>query len=132
MRVPGHIMGPFETEAELHDFLLGPASPISARGKYEEKLLLAKKIQQRSHRITFTHGDLKAHKILVDDDRHLSGFLDWGYSGWYPEYWEFTTAMRFGKDSWWYQVASWMSEDQYSEDLASDLALHSLTMDSYI
>jgi aminoglycoside phosphotransferase (APT) family kinase protein len=94
--------------------------------------LCAKKIQQRSHRITFTHGDFKAHNILVDEEGHLSGFLDWESAGWYPEYWEFTTAMRFGKDSWWFQAASWMGGDQYLEELGSDVALNLLTVDSYI
>ncbi|KMU85035.1 hypothetical protein CIHG_02818 [Coccidioides immitis H538.4] len=84
------------------------------------------------HRIVFTHGDFKAHNILVDDDGHLSGFLDWESAGWYPEYWEFTTAMRFGKDSWWFQVASWMGGAQYLDELESDVALNLLTVDSYI
>ncbi len=40
--------------------------------------------------------------------------------------------MRFGKDSWWYQVASWMGGDQYLEELQADKALNNLTVDSYI
>lgn len=40
--------------------------------------------------------------------------------------------MRFGKDSWWFQVASWMGGGQYLEELASDVALNLLTVDSYI
>lgn len=71
-------------------------------------LARANEIRKYAHRITFTHGDLKAYNILVGDDGHLSGFLDWESAGWYPEYWDFTTAMRFGRDSWWYQVASWL------------------------
>lgn len=133
-RVPGHVMGPFENEAELHEYLLSPASThgFKSTKEYEETLSRARKNQQQPHRITFTHGDFKAHNILVDDDGHLSGFLDWESAGWCPEYWEFTTAMRFGKNSWWYQLASWMGGDQYLEDLDSDVALNLLTVDSYI
>ncbi|KAB8069841.1 kinase-like domain-containing protein [Aspergillus leporis] len=133
-RVPSHIMGPFANEDEFHEYLFGPASPhgFESIADYKQALSCAKKIQQRRHRITFTHGDFKAHNILVDDDGHLSGFLDWESAGWYPEYWEFTTAMRFGKDSWWFQVASWIGGDQYLEELASDVALNLLTVDSYI
>ncbi|KAK2745023.1 hypothetical protein FQN55_006380 [Onygenales sp. PD_40] len=134
-RVPGHVMGPFKNEAELHEYLLGPASShgFESTEEYEETLSRARRIQQRQpHRIAFTHGDFKAHNILVDDGGHLSGFLDWESAGWYPEYWEFTTAMRFGKNSWWYQLASWMGGDQYLDDLDADVALNLLTVDSYI
>lgn len=133
-RVPGHSMGPFSDMRDFYAFLFSPASPhgFDSTADYEEALLCAKKIQQHSHRITFTHGDFKAHNILVDEEGHLSGVLDWESAGWYPEYWEFTTAMRFGKDSWWFQAALWMGGDQYLEELASDVALNLLTADSYI
>ena len=133
-RVPGHLMGPFRDRKEFYNHLF---SPVSAHGfnstvEYENTLWLAKKLQQRHHRIVFTHGDFKAHNILVGDDGHLSGFLDWESAGWYPEYWEFTTAMRFGKGSWWFQVASWIGGDQYPDELDADVALNLLTVDSYI
>jgi Phosphotransferase enzyme family len=133
-RVPNHVMGPFRNEKEFYEHLFSPASAhgFKQMEEYEETLLCAKKLQQRSYRIMFTHGDFKAHNILVDDDGHLSGFLDWESAGWCPEYWEFTTAMRFGRNSWWFQVASWIGGDEYLEELASDIALNLLTVDSYI
>lgn len=133
-RVPDHIMGPFTSEREFHDYLFSPASShaFESHAEYEQTLVCAKKLQQRSHRIVFTHGDLKAHNIIVDDEGQLSGILDWESAGWYPEYWEFTTAMRFGRGSWWFQVASWIGGDQNLEELASDVALNLLTVDSYI
>ncbi|KAI9834969.1 MAG: hypothetical protein M1819_002692 [Sarea resinae] len=133
-RVPYHIMGPFTNEDELYDFLLSPASAhgFDSTAEFSQALAQANKIRQYSHRITFTHGDFKAHNILVGDDGHLSAFLDWESTGWYPEQWDFNTAMRFGKNSWWFQVASWMGGDQYDGELACDIALNSLTVDSYI
>ncbi|EFE44646.1 hypothetical protein TRV_00573 [Trichophyton verrucosum HKI 0517] len=133
-RVPNHIMGPFTTQNGLYDHLFSTASShgFTSTEKFEEALTEARKIYERPHRVVFTHGDFKAHNILVDDDGHLSGFLDWESAGWYPEYWEFTTAMRFGRNTWWYQVASWMGGDQYSQELSSDVALNLLTVDSYI
>ncbi|KZF22517.1 hypothetical protein L228DRAFT_127872 [Xylona heveae TC161] len=133
-RVPNHIMGPFANEEEFHDFLLSPASRngFKSTEEYEKTLEHANEIRKLPHRITFTHGDLKAHNILAGDDGHLSGFLDWESGGWYPEYWDFTTAMRFGRNSWWYQLASWMGGDQYNKELACDIALNRLTVDSYI
>lgn len=133
-RVPGHAMGPFRTEEEMHDFLISAESAYGFRStnEYEEAKAKANEIRQIAHRITFTHGDLKAHNILIDKDGHLSGFLDWESAGWLPEYWDFTTAMRFGKNAWWYQVAEWMGGRQYAKELDCDLALHALTVDSYV
>ncbi|KAI1972468.1 hypothetical protein LOZ51_005976 [Ophidiomyces ophidiicola] len=133
-RVPNHIMGPFTSERGLTQYLLSAASAhgFKSREEYDKALVRAKRIDQHSHRVTFTHGDFKAHNILVDDDGHLSGFLDWESAGWYPEYWDYTTAMRFGQNSWWYQVAMWMGGDQYLEELNADIALNLLTVDSYI
>ena len=133
-RVPGHAMGPCETEEELHDYLLAPASSHGFKSEEEYRLTLtkAKKIREIPHRITFTHGDLKAHNILVNEDYRLSGFLDWECAGWCPEYWDFTTAMRFGKDSWWYQAMAISGGDQYMAELEYDRALNNLTVDSYI
>ncbi|KAJ5398666.1 hypothetical protein N7465_009155 [Penicillium sp. CMV-2018d] len=127
-------MGPFTDEDELHDYLLSPASGhgFSSTSEYIQALERANEIRSYSHRITFTHGDFKAHNILVGDDGHLSGFLDWESAGWCPEYWDFTTARRFGKNSWWSQVALWIGGDQYDGELACDIALNSLTVDSYI
>ncbi|KAE8154190.1 kinase-like domain-containing protein [Aspergillus avenaceus] len=133
-RIPCHIMGPFANKEEFYEYLFSPASSHGFKSitAYKQALSCARKLEHHSHRVTFTHGDFKAHNIMVDDDGHLSGFIDWESAGWYPEYWEFTTAMRFGRSSWWYQAASWMGGDQYSDELASDIALNLLTVDSYI
>jgi aminoglycoside phosphotransferase len=133
-RVPNHSMGPVENEESLHEYLLSTASPhgFNSIEEYDKALVKAKCILKIPHRVVFTHGDFKAHNILVDDEGHLPGFLDWESAGWCPEYWEFTTAIRFGKNSWWYQVASSLGGNQYLTDLECDIALNSLTVDSYI
>ncbi|PWY71017.1 hypothetical protein BO70DRAFT_373789 [Aspergillus heteromorphus CBS 117.55] len=100
--IPDHVMGPFTNHQGLYKHLTYPAS---------------------------MHGRTA---FSLNDDGHLSGLLDWESAGWYPEYWEFTTAMRFGRRSWWFQVASWMGGDQYLSELESDVALNLLTVDSYI
>ncbi|EER44377.1 conserved hypothetical protein [Histoplasma capsulatum var. duboisii H88] len=133
-RVPNHAMGPFPSEKEFTQYLLSTASDLGfqSRAEYDEVWVRAERIDQRPHRVTFTQGDFKAHNILVDDDGHLSGFLDWESGGWCPEYWEFTTAMRFGRYTWWYQVCMWMGGDQFLEELDVDIAVNLLTVDSYI
>ena len=44
-----------------------------------------------SYKIVFTHADLVPRNIIVKDG-HVAAIIDWGLSGWYPEYWEWTKA----------------------------------------
>ena len=132
-RVPNHMMGPFETMKQLHGYLVEPASAHgfkSAEG-FKAALAEAKDIEKFSHRSTFTHGDLKAHNVLVDDNYSFSGFLDWETAGWYPEYWEFTTAMKYGAGTWWYQAMLMLGADRYMDELNAERALNNLTVDSW-
>jgi aminoglycoside phosphotransferase len=39
----------------------------------------------------FTHGDLNPFNILVRGDQ-VVGIIDWEFAGWYPTYWEYTSA----------------------------------------
>ncbi|KAI9375272.1 hypothetical protein BJX61DRAFT_549940 [Aspergillus egyptiacus] len=135
IRLPGvSLENSNDTLKAFYNYLFTPASAhaFESDAEYQKTLSRAKRLQNPHHRIVFTHGDFKAHNVLVGDDGHLSGFLDWESAGWYPEYWEFTTAMRFGKDSWWFQLTSWMGGRQYLDELDSDVALNLLTVDSYI
>ncbi|KAI2039405.1 hypothetical protein LOZ02_002163 [Ophidiomyces ophidiicola] len=42
----------------------------------------------------YTHGDIAPRNIMVDEKYQISGVLDWEFSGWYPEYWEYAQIMR--------------------------------------
>ena len=127
-------MEPFAHQDEFHDFLLARASAhaFDSAEEYSKTPSRENEIRSYPHRFTVSHGDLIAHNnILVDEHGHLTGFLDWESAGWHPEYWDFTTAMRFGR-SWWFQAVSWMGGPQYLKELASDIAINALTVDSYI
>ncbi|KIW28369.1 uncharacterized protein PV07_08039 [Cladophialophora immunda] len=133
-RIPLNKMGPFETERELHDYLLSACSShgFESRADYDRTVVEARKILTTlPHRICFTHGDLHSLNILIDEHGSLSGFLDWDSAGWYPEYWEFTTIMRRGRGSWWWQVLSFLGGNEYLEEMECDRALDRLTVDSY-
>lgn len=39
----------------------------------------------------FTHADLNPFNILVRDDKVVA-IIDWEFAGWYPNYWEYTSA----------------------------------------
>lgn len=132
-RVPCHVMGPFKNETDPNQYLFAPASKhgFQSGEHYENALSRANRLQEKVHRIAFTHGDLKTHNALVDEDVNPTGLLDWESAGSCPDYWDFTTAMRFGRDTWWFQVCSWMGGDQYLAELDADIALNLLTVDSY-
>lgn len=67
VRIPNHFAGPFESEEELNDYLIRPSwsGGFSSESAYNDALSLAKGMDKISHRIVFTHGDLKPHNILV-------------------------------------------------------------------
>ncbi|KAK2809705.1 hypothetical protein FQN50_003550 [Emmonsiellopsis sp. PD_5] len=48
----------------------------------------------RSSSSVFTHGDIAPRNIMVDERHHITGLVDWEYSGWYPDYWEYAQIMR--------------------------------------
>lgn len=133
-RVPLHVMGPFENEYQMHKYLLSAASSHAFKSEeaFRKTLASAKEIECMHHRVVFTHGDLKHHNILIDDEGNLTGFLDWKSAGWCPEYWEFCTAMRFGKGSFWYNLSLKLGGERYLAELVCDKDLNRLTVDSYI
>lgn len=133
IRVPNHFAGPFETEKELNDYLMKPAwaDGFSSTIAYNDALDRARVIEKLAHPILFTHGDLQHHNILVQDGR-ITGFLDWESAGWYPDYWEFATALRVTlEDFWWYNFVMHLGGDQYVKELDCERALTSLTSASY-
>ncbi|KAI5209071.1 APH-domain-containing protein [Aureobasidium subglaciale] len=131
IRVPYHEMGPFDSEQQMNDYLLYPAGP-NMWDDMEEFLSLKKRVDRlfsNRHRIVYTHGDLKHHNIMVHNG-HVSGFIDWKSAGWYPEYWEFTTALRFTReDFWWYAFVIKLGGDAYLGYRDAERALTQLTGD---
>lgn len=134
IRVPKHTIGPCETPQEFHEHLLSTArNSFASEAEFEKKLRTAKKLQDlQQPGVKFTHGDLKHHNILVDEEGHITGFLDWEAAGWYPEFWEYTTALRFlRRDFWWYEFLMQLGADRYLEELKCENALTGLTVDSW-
>ncbi len=52
---------------------------------------LAEVHSTRRYETRFAHADLSPYNIIVRDARVVA-VIDWAFSGWYPEYWEFTKA----------------------------------------
>jgi aminoglycoside phosphotransferase (APT) family kinase protein len=103
VRVPMHKVDPCENENMYSTNCListAYAGTFPSEDAYREARNRAEKIRSMPHQVLFTHGDLKHHNIMVHKG-HITGFLDWESAGWYPEYWEYTTALRFiPKDFW--------------------------------
>lgn len=75
-----------------------------------------------NHRIVLSHCDLAPRNIMVDEGK-IKALIDWEYSGWYPEYWEFVEffVTPSGHD-WTSQVGNIFSE-VYHDELVDFLAL---------
>ncbi|KAI1383784.1 kinase-like domain-containing protein [Hypoxylon trugodes] len=134
IRVPNHSLGPFESESELNDYLISTASlhGFKSTEDFENALAVAKKMQALSHPIVFTHGDFALHNILVYDG-HVSGFIDWETAGWYPDYWEFTTPLRWtATNHEWGSLLLELGGSRYKAELECELAIRALTVDSWI
>ena len=103
------IGGPFRSEQEFNEWQLAqlhPEVPVSGREMYAG-------VHKSNHRIVFTHGDLAFHNIMVKDG-HINAILDWEYSGWYPEHWDYCKSLSFleGTDEG-YLVCKTVYEKQY-------------------
>ena len=95
-RLPGKLgslgrFGPFKSIQDFHRYLrrnvdAHPNLPA------EVKELISHH-ERMSPVLCFTHGDLSSFNILVRGDK-VVGIIDWETAGWYPSYWEYTTAMN--------------------------------------
>ncbi|KAG6322937.1 hypothetical protein E4U22_007730 [Claviceps purpurea] len=73
----GDFFGPFVDEDDFNDTL--------------RCVPLPNVVHRSGHEIVFTHGDLNMRNIMMHNGR-LSGFIDWGTCGWFPDYWDYTKA----------------------------------------
>ncbi|KAF8574775.1 kinase-like protein, partial [Ramaria rubella] len=68
--------GPFESYKEFNTMLLSGIDEVP-RGYLD-----------KNRKIVFTHGDLAPHNIIVRNGTIVS-IIDWEFSGWFPEHWEY-------------------------------------------
>ncbi|KAJ5735717.1 uncharacterized protein N7483_000842 [Penicillium malachiteum] len=72
----------------------------------------------KSWPLKFTHGDLSSLNILIRGD-DIVGIIDWETSGWYPSYWEYTTAYQVNP-----QNSFWVNEiDKFLLPMPEELAM---------
>ncbi|KAK2756212.1 hypothetical protein FQN54_005620 [Arachnomyces sp. PD_36] len=90
--------GPFTSSRDFHRFLRHDVvKPV----KDVELDQLITNHEKQEYKTCFTHGDLSSSNILVRDGC-VVGIIDWEMAGWYPEYWEYTSAWHVNPyDEWW-------------------------------
>ena len=118
--------GPFESHDAMHEFFLHDY--IRSRpDRYPRAQAPLAAIKGRKWRTVFTHGDLGPHNILWDTKKaEIAAIIDWEYSGWFPEYWEYTRAYHGPasalKDFGWWEMFQDYAEC-YHEELEADITL---------
>ena len=90
--------GPFPTSRAFHRFLRHDVVKPVKDTELDE---LITNHSTQEYTTCFTHGDLSSSNILVRGGM-VVGVIDWEMAGWYPEYWEYTSAWHVNPyDEWW-------------------------------
>lgn len=87
---PSLRFGPFRSISDFHLHLREGVRFDPRLGLEVQDLI---KRHGRYWPIVFTHGDISSLNILIQGDE-VVGIVDWETAGWYPEYWEYTTACQ--------------------------------------
>lgn len=88
--------GSFRTIQEFHLWLREDLQPSKVEGRendqdWQDIRDMAVKQDGPWPPPVFTHADLSPFNILIRGDQ-VVGIIDWELSGWYPNYWEYTSA----------------------------------------
>lgn len=114
--------GPFDSEIEFNDFLL--SDTLSSTPKILRDIAL--RSLRTDHELVFTHGDFAPRNIIVKCGR-VVGLLDWEYSGWYPEYWEFVKTFNASDHRVnWYNYVGLIFPKCYETEYINDRFLGSI------
>lgn len=99
-------LGPFNDDNEFEEWVraraIRRAGPIS---RYKWRKFFEREQRNASHRYVLTHCDLAPRNIMAQDGV-ITGIVDWGRSGFFPEYAEYAFAMELSPsiEKWWIPV----------------------------
>ncbi|OBT89384.1 hypothetical protein VE02_01412 [Pseudogymnoascus sp. 03VT05] len=122
-RMGEHTGGPFQNAKDFNNFIanLSETTPTDIRNALHSQL-------RTDHRIVFAHGDLSQHNILIKDMK-ITGLIDWEFSGWYPEYWEYVKFFDFKpKNRDWREYAKYIFPRVYYDQLVAVQAISRWSM----
>jgi aminoglycoside phosphotransferase len=111
-------MPPCLDQSEFNRRLIKPAD--FSIEDFESRRARVRELESLTHDIVFTHGDIAPHNILVLDDGRIGGLIDWEAAGYYPEYWEYTTAYGLAKKGWWFDLVWELANGRYTAELGGD------------
>ena len=108
-------VGPFENEEDWVDAMLrvafGAHSGSTRSADDDEWMKYVFHAFFQGHKPVFTHGDLSGGNIRLREDGTVT-LLDWQYSGWHPEFWEYCNAVQlsFREGDWILWVSEYLEE----------------------
>ncbi|KAI1101375.1 kinase-like protein [Jackrogersella minutella] len=114
--------GPFKTIEDFHSWLRGGLKPEDMpddlTDREEQDWKVFKEMAVRQDRPwpapVFTHADLNPFNILVRGSQ-VVGIIDWETAGWYPSYWDYTSACYLLIPAWQDVVPKFL--DPFPEEL---------------
>lgn len=88
--------GPFKTIQQFHFWLRHDLKPEDLKGRekqpdWDDLQDMMSKQDGPWPPPVFTHGDMNPFNIIVREG-NVVGVIDWEFSGWYPQYWEYMSA----------------------------------------
>ncbi|KAI1460436.1 hypothetical protein F4805DRAFT_417523 [Annulohypoxylon moriforme] len=95
-------LGEARRDSRVHG--LSPVGPFADEAAFSQLLRFSDDPARRGHKILFTHADLNARNILIDQivqsdgsiGWNVTGIVDWEFAGYLPEYWDCTKSMFEG------------------------------------
>lgn len=124
-RVPGPSLrhGPFSTIQDFHRHL---RMGLEYDDELQPDVQTLIKQQDQSWPLLFTHGDLSSLNILARGDE-IVGIVDWETAGWYPAYWEYTSACQVNP-----QNSFWIHEiDKFLQPWPEELAMERIRWERF-
>ncbi|RAK96310.1 kinase-like protein [Aspergillus ibericus CBS 121593] len=107
--------GPFLSIQHFHRYL---REDMELDPGLDSDLQNMMKQHDRNWPIVFTHGDLSSLNILVRGE-DIVAIIDWETAGWYPSYWEYTTACQVNP-----QNSFWINEiDKFLTPMPDELEM---------
>ncbi|RAH62880.1 phosphotransferase enzyme family protein [Aspergillus piperis CBS 112811] len=86
--LPDPILGDLEFKEDDFNNAIINAYQDRAPKRHVKNVLVGMLASQKRHNIVFTHGDFRHYNIMVNNG-NVTGIVDWEFSGWFPEPWEF-------------------------------------------
>ena len=116
-RIQAAGFGPFHDSKEFHKFL---RKDLTKSVDDPELHHLVTAHESKEYPTCFTHGDLSTFNILVRDGE-IAGIIDWEMAGWYPDYWEYTSAWHVNPydEGWKSEVSRFL--DPYPTELEMEM-----------